>query len=237
MSINVKFKMYSDSNKKDPDTYSETLHKYHYLLWEKKLPGGNVLNLIKSGTAPYYFKSPILDNKFIFSSDSIIHTYSRRESMKEIVDKFPESIITEFFDLASTIGGYIIFPANKIDKKLTINQIRGMHPKINDRFDLTLECIRLWYLKIENPLYNHLERYKDYFDLFLDFKGYVDFFLLNDLVDNKYEKINFWLPFENFNSRKPIPLNKEEYNYYMDRVSSFVNARNVRIEKYVSTLI
>lgn len=231
MNIDVKIKMYSDSNKKDPDTFSEILHKYHGLLWEKILPNGCLFDLEKSTSSPYYFKSSVLNNKYIFSSDSIIHTYSRRQSMQKIVEKFPVESIEDFFDLASTIGGYIIFPANKVDNKLTINQIRGIHPKINDRFDLTLECIRLWYLGIESPLYNHLERYKDYFEMFANFKGYVDFFLLNDMVDEKYEKVNFWLPFKDFNGRKPIPLDEKEYGYYIDKITSFVNARNHRIKK------
>lgn len=231
MNINIAIAMYLDANKKDPDTYSKTLHNYHYLLWNKQLPNGESFGLKQSNAASYYFKSSILNNKFIFSSDSIIHTYSRRESMQEIVDKFPKEEIEKFFNLASTIGGYIIFPANKIDGKLTINQIRGMHPKINDRFDLTLECIRLWYLEIENPLYKHLERYRDYFELFINFKEYVDFFLLNDMVDEKFEKVNFWLPFKDFNGRKPIPLNEKEYGYYIDRITAFVNARNHRIQK------
>ncbi len=237
MNVDVNYKMYTDTIKnKDPDTYSRTLHSYHELLWAKELPNGVFFNLKKSETAPYYFKTTILNSKFIFSSDSIIHSYSRRPSMYEIISKIPKEKIEDFYAVGSTIGGYIIFPANKIDNKPTINMIRGMHPKINDRFDLTLECIRLWYLKIDNPLYNHIERYKDYFNLFIDFKGYVDFFLLNDLVDKKYEKIGFWLPFKDFDGRKPIPMNEDEYNYYMKRVMKFVNLRNVQIKKYVSEL-
>lgn len=234
--IDIKSKMYTDSANKDPDTYSNLLHKYHFILWNKKLPNGNSFNLVESSVAPYYFKSNVLSNKFIFSSDSIIHTYSRRESMQWIVSNFPFEKINSFFNLASTIGGYIIFPANKMDSKLTINQIRGMHPKINDRFDLTLECIRLWYLKVDNPLYKHIERYKDFFDLFIDFKGYVNFFLLNDLVDEKYENIYFWLPFDGFDNRKPTPQSIDEYKYYMDKVTNFVNLRNNRILKYSSNL-
>ena len=233
MNFDINYRMYSDSFNKDPDTYSNTLHKYHKLLWDKKLPNGEKLNLISSNNCPYYFSSNILNSKYIFSSDSIIHTYSKRLSMASIVNKFSKVQIDEFYDLASTIGGYIIFPANKIDNKPTINMIRGMHPKINDRFDLTLECIRLWYLKIDNPLYSHFERYKDFFYLFLNFKGYVDFFLLNDLVDDKYEKTKFWLPFEDFNSRKPVPLNEEEYKQYMEEITKFVNLRNGRILQYI----
>lgn len=37
----------------------------------------------------------------------------------------------------------MVFPGNRIDKKMTINQARGCHPRIRDRFDLTVEFIRL----------------------------------------------------------------------------------------------
>ena len=46
----------------------------------------------------------------------------------------------------------MVFPANRIEKKNTINGARGVHPRIADRFDLTAECIRRHYLGIESPL-------------------------------------------------------------------------------------
>ena len=88
MNINISIAMYLDANKKDPDTYSKTLHNYHHLLWNRQLSNGESFDLKQSNAVPYYFKSSILNHKFIFSSDSIIHTYSRRESMREIVEKF-----------------------------------------------------------------------------------------------------------------------------------------------------
>jgi hypothetical protein len=53
--------------------------------------------------------------------------------------------VNELFDTGSTIRAYIIFPKNRIDRKHTINQARGVNILIIDRFDLTLECIRLFY--------------------------------------------------------------------------------------------
>ena len=66
-------------------------------------------------------------------------------------------------------------------KKLTINGERGWNKRIVDRFDLTLECIRRYYLDIESPLKETLERYKSFFLLFEDFRHYVEFFFLQDL--------------------------------------------------------
>lgn len=236
MIVDISKKMYLDSKGKDPDTYGKVLHEYHNLLWNKKLlPNGEILFFESSKTSPYYFHTIMsIKNITRLSSDSIIHTYSRTswDIMNSFLEEIDKNQIKEFYDLGNTIGGYIIFPSNKIDNKFTINQARGIHQEIKDRFDLTLECIRLWYLNKGSPLYDHIERYRNFFELFVDFKGYIDFFLLNDLVDEKYEHIKFWLPFEGFfEKRSPLPLNKSEYLDYMNKVSQFVILRNNRIAK------
>lgn len=53
----------------------------------------------------------------------------------------------------------------------------GFHPRIADRFDLTLECIRLHYLGLDNPLAATLLRDSGFFSPFEDFTGYLQFFL------------------------------------------------------------
>ena len=77
----------------------------------------------------------------------------------------------------------MVFPAQRVDRKMTINGARAFHPRIKDRFDLTLECIRRHYLDEPSPLSDVLARYADFFGLFGDFAGYVDFFHLQDLVN------------------------------------------------------
>jgi hypothetical protein len=68
------------------------------------------------------------------------------------------------------IGGKLPFPGREIDGK-AINQVRGTNPKIADRLDLTLECIRLRYLGKNSPLAEVLIRYWAFFELFENFKG------------------------------------------------------------------
>lgn len=109
-----------------------------------------------------------------------------------------------------------------------MNIIRGMHPWIRDRFDLTLECIRLWYQGKDSPLYTHISRYQDFFNLFLNFENYMEFFLLQDLM-NDDETIKYWYPFREFGEAKKIPQNLDEYNTYMKNVVTFLHARNQRI--------
>ncbi len=142
--------------------------------------------------------------------------------------------VKSFFKTCSTIGAYIVFPGNKVNGKLTINGARGLNGKIGDRFDLTLECIRLHYLQGESPLSETLKRYSGFFDLFGNFRGYVKFFLLEDLVSECFEKVKFHLPFDDFTS-SPYPSDLGEYNFYKKNVLAFVTARNRRIEGAIST--
>jgi len=135
----------------------------------------------------------------------------------------------QFFSTCSTIGGYIIFPAKQVDKKMTINASRGLNRKIKDRFDLTLECIRLFYSKEDSPLSDTLQRYSQFFDLFENFKEYVDFFLLQDLVNENYSSIKYWIPFNDFDD-SPLPNNVEEYRLYKKNLMKFIKERNHRIK-------
>lgn len=124
-----------------------------------------------------------------------------------------------------------MFPGNKIEGKPTINVARGFDSKISDRFDLTLECIRRHYLGEQSPLSDDLARYADFFRLFEDFQGYVDFFLLQDLLVDGV--IQFFLPFNGeFNSPRPSSL--DQYQDYLNNSMSFTKARNMRIKVWIS---
>jgi hypothetical protein len=68
--------------------------------------------------------------------------------------------------------------------------------------------------------------------LFENFKGYVNFFLLNDLVDEN-ENIMFYLPFDNFEN-KPTFRDVDEYLIYREGVMNFIKARNRRIDNYAN---
>ena len=156
--------------------------------------------------------------------------------MAGVVGGIPEAELKEFFDLACTIGGYVMFPSKQIDRKPTVNAIRGMNPYIKNRFDLTLECIRRLYKEEESPLYKHLVRYRSFFNLFEGFEGYYRFFLLDDLVDESSGKIKFWLHFTDFGETAALPADVGEYREYMENASNFVKSRNARIEKYEDSL-
>lgn len=131
---------------------------------------------------------------------------------------------------ATPLEAQLCFQRNKIDNKMTINGARGFHPRIADRFDLTLECIRRHYLgELPNPLGDVINRYADFFALFENFAGYVKFFLLKDLVEEDGKTVRFFHRFEDF--RTPaVPKTKDEYLEYLRRREGFITARSSTID-------
>jgi len=79
-----------------------------------------------------------------------------------------------------------------------------------------------------SPLCSVLSRYARFFDLFGSFRGYVDFFLLNDLVSADFSVVKISAPFDDF-SGSPIPNDVEEYKAYEGAARAFIEARNQRI--------
>ena len=228
MDIDINFNFYSDTPKgKDPDSYSSTLRSYHRILWSRELPNGSLFKLDETIPMRLHHKSEL--GEFVLSSDSIAHTYSNIKSTTDIVKKIDAEELEKFVSLCSTIGGYIIFPSERINNQMTINGARGVNKKIRDRFDLTLECIRKYYKNEDSPLNKTFERYKQFFNLFESFKGYVDFFLLQDLVTSDYLSIKYFVPFESFENY-PLPNDIEEYKQYKYNLSNFVSSRSQRMK-------
>jgi len=196
-------------------------------LWSKALPNGAFFHL-SDCDAGYYLRHKSELGDFSFGSDAITHSYKTHLNKKMITEQIPKEV-QELFDLGSTIGGYIIFPNNQVQRKHTINQARGVLRLIDDRFDLTLECIRRFYRNERSPLEETLKRYEAFFNLFESFEQYVMFFLLDDLVD-EHGHVKFYLPFDDFQSPPKIQ-SIEDYLTYKKRVESFIKARNLRIEE------
>ena len=120
----------------------------------------------------------------------------------------------------------------QIDGKMTINGARGCHPRIRDRFDLTVEFIRRHYLEEDSPLRAVLKRYADFFELFVDFRGFVEFFLLQDAVTVECDAVIFSAPLGDFGTSSAVPQTMEEYREYRQRAIAFIEARNRRIAEY-----
>jgi hypothetical protein len=233
--IDIEYDFRNDANGGDVDKFSSTLRRYHKILWSKPLPNGNIFSLNDTMENVYlYYQAD--KQEYFLSSDSIVHTYSTWKRTEHIIKQIPEDEINEFLHIAYTIGGYIIFPCNKVNDLPTINQERGTNQKIDDRFDITLECIRWFYNNETSPLEETLKRYDNYFKLFENFKGYCDFFLLQDLTLDNCEKINYFLPFHDL-EQNPYPKTIKDYYKYKNNAIEFNNNRNKRIQYYVDGIV
>jgi len=223
--IDITFDFRSDAPPgRDPDAHSKTLRRYHKLLWSKRLPSG-VLFELDDATRGSYLHHRSAIGEFSLSSDAVIPTFKWVPHIKALI---PKAELDAFNSVGYTIGGMMVFPGNRIDRKWTINQARGCTTQIGDRFDLTLECIRRHYSQISSPLSDVLARYARFFDLFTNFRSYVEFFLLQDLVSDNFSSVRIADPFDGFNG-SPIPTSVHEYNAYKIASIAFISARNRRI--------
>ncbi len=226
--IDTSFDFRSDTPPgRDPDKHSATLRCYHQHIWNKPLPSGDYFELTVPSSGGYLSHRSAA-GEFHLASDGIINSYITTKRVADILEQVPENLPIELTNLSYTIGGFILFPGNRIDNKMTINGARGCHRKIADRFDLTLECVRRHYAEIESPLSETMGRYAKFFDLFESFQGYVEFFLLQDLVSDDGAEIRFLLPFDNF-QRTALPLDAREYVDYLENSRRFLRARSIKM--------
>ena len=251
--IDTSFNMFSDTPEgKDPDQFSKTLNSYHQKLWSKKLPNGKMMHL-ERGAKEYdgsftieaksiAKKQPNIEySHYAFTSDAIGLTFKnwgkRIPEIEQVFQNLDAGEHEKYFKKFCTIGAYTIFPGYMINRKRTVNQARGCDLFIVDRIDLTLECIRLFYLnkpslsKKTCPLLGALTRHKPFFDLFGTFKGYVEFFLFQDLVTDDFSEVRFLHPFHGF-KKWDCPKNIKEYRLYMSKMLKFIDSRNKRIDKW-----
>jgi hypothetical protein len=229
VTIDITFDFRTDADGKDPDAASPTLLRYHHLLWSKPLPSGQQFELTPWDHVPYALTHESELGSFWLTSDTVLATFTGRSATRSIIEKLPPEDIDALDTITYTIGGMMLWPGNQIDRQWTINQARGCTGLIADRFDLTVECVRRHYQGELHPLATTFGRYRDFFDLFEDFAGYVDFWLLDDLVDTD-ERVSLFLPSTDF-TLPPVPRNVDDYLEFCENTIAFVMARNEQIRQ------
>ena len=141
-----------------------------------------------------------------------------------------------YLQKSNTIGGFIVFPSHVN----SINQMRGTKAEISDRFDLTLECIRRAYKQNEfirnsnNPLFGINDQDKEFFNMFGSFENYIDFFFLQDWVDDNYKVKNLLnnepLDDYSFSESNPLPTETDEWWTFYKNLMDRLDKRNTRIK-------
>ncbi|MBR3379346.1 MAG: hypothetical protein IKG72_04330 [Bacillus sp. (in: Bacteria)] len=222
--FDIHYDFRDDCGGKDPDTGSPTLRRYHRMLWSKKLPNGEIMQLTHDNGGYLTWKG------FSFASDAMINGlfYARAKNsvpeLKRLLRDY-DSFVEDFEHRTWTIGGEIIFPIHNN----SMNQLRGTNPYINDRWDLTMECIRRFYLGEDSPLYKVLDIDRSFYELFVDFKGYVDFFHLQDCVAPDYSKVIFWQDDCSLTNTMPLPRTAGEHIVWTENSLQFIEKRAERM--------
>lgn len=215
---------------KDPDSKSPTLRRYHQMLWSRELPCSERMELT-DGRSKYYLKW----KNFYFGSDSILVSFRHQDKADVLNDvrgivadyhSFVEKYVRDFY----TIGGMIIFP----QRRYSLNCARGCNKRICDRWDYTLECIRRYYIGEDSPLSKEIEKDKEFFNLFVDFEGYVDYFFLQDCVDENYKEVKLWLG-DSYFEKNPFPHTAKDYLALIDAEYDFLRKRAKRIELFCNS--
>lgn len=228
LEIDVAFDARSDTPAgKDPDTWSATLLRHHQVLWGRPLPDGTSFDLTRVRRGVLEHRSHL--GRFLLTSDTI--ATSHRRAKPHLYDAAGDAANAAFHRLGYTIGGSIVFPGTQIDRKWTINQSRGMRAAISDRWDLTLEAIRRHYAGLESPLSDALARYASFFRAFGSFDGYVQHFMLDDMVDGGH--VRFTSHFDEY--RGPaLPQRLEDYLAHREAQLDLVARRNARIAAFAT---
>lgn len=230
--IDTAFDVRIDAGNGDPDTTSKTLREYHRLLWSKPLPSGEMFALDTSRRNRYLYHQSGL-GEFLLSSDTVVPTWRSWTRIASIIDQVSEPELDSFQLANHTIGGILVFPGDKRPGVATINGARGFNARIADRLDLTIECIRRHYRGEVSPLGPTLAGYADFFALFQDFRGYINFFLLDDLVSPDYSRVEVFTNHTGFDD-PALPRTVDEYRSYRHRAMSFIAARNERINSWAN---
>jgi hypothetical protein len=226
------------TNKPDADRDSQKLRSDHELLWTKELPTGVLFApSISSARKNEYLIFTDADNKrHCYGSDAITSSYttwSKPKSLVNAIADLDKDQRSRFLNPPYTIGSSMIWPVRKADRP-TINQARGLRLKVADRIDLTLECIRRHYAgEPKSPLADVINAYKEFFELFQDFKGFVDFFHFQDLVTPEYDRIQLFLPCNIFEPSGP-PATTDEYVTYREATLDFIAKRGQRMADWVT---
>ena len=172
-----------------------------------------------------------IDTKFKDKSEK---NYPSNQYKDNILQKF----IWCYLHKANTIGGFVVFPRHS----QSINQRRGTNSLIDDRFDLTLECIRRayqyrdFYREDNNPLFGLSAEDKKFFQMFGSFEDYTKFFCLDKswVKDGKVLSLmdNESLDMYDFN-QEPLPQDHAEWWTFYDNIMNRLDARNQQIKEII----
>lgn len=215
-----------DAGGRDMDQFSPTLRRYHQMLWSRPLPGGTAFDLDAGGdpTGDYL----VAPDGLVLASDSLINSMTHWSRLRPVLASVPEDEQEAFRVRASSVAATGLWPKRSGPSGQSINQARGQHPHVADRLDLTVECVRRHYIGEQSPLANALNGAADFFALWPDWRTWITWWLLDDLLDNDGE-IRWLLPFSEFGAEKAWPTTPVDWRSYRDCCFDFIERRAARM--------
>ncbi len=210
----------------DPCDDSLFLKKSIRKMFSRPLPNGQTMELEETSSGFRW-------NDFRFGIDTVVPSFfsTRNRNLSKAYalseTDFRDSV-SEYIRETDLLGAYTIYPvhANSLIQCIySNNRIRG-------RWDFVLECVRRHYSGEDSPLYDCMRRDRLFYDLFVDFNGFIDFFYLNDFI-NSDGTVKMLLQTELF-EMNPVPRNWDEYKKWFGTNIELVKKRNSRMERSLS---
>ena len=182
---------------RDPDAVHAGLRESHRILLSRPLPNGDSWSF--QPARGWYLKSvePRAGEPLEWSVGSDNFATTHTNALPGMAEKIPDYENRHLHEFCQ-VWGYIVFPngleqtrATEVrPRRWTLNQAEGCDRRISDRFDLTLEAIRLFVdgktSRDVSPLGDLLDAYGWFFEPFgagnEGFRAYVDYFLLRPMV-------------------------------------------------------
>ena len=216
-------KMNGDEKYLDPDAKSLKLYDdfkavYHHV----PLPNGEYFNLeeIKE------IRSPNGDTYYVFRSGDIRYStdYLGPSATQAYYRGVPNGVVGVTIKRCRVFGGHILWPCHQN----SVNQAKG---GVFDRMDITLAEIKDYYenksfkAKYNQRVRNAIIRDSWYFDKFVNFEGFCNFFsLVGSFVDENYNIVWFCKELSKFN------IGYEEMMALIEENTSAIIKRNMTID-------
>ncbi len=193
-----------DKNYSDPDATSLELYQALQRIFQNRhFPNGYYISETKITRAYHNYglrwliKNQATQTVLVMNMGADYFGISRK--WVKLLAGFSDGDVRDMLRMARLIGGHMIFPRN-IQNLLSdehtgglpsVNTNRGGRP-MYDRTDLFLLDLANYY--VGQPYRTKaILKFRDFFDLFQSFKGFIDFFDLGVFVNQKYEVVNLQL--------------------------------------------
>jgi hypothetical protein len=236
---------FCNDNYRDANAYSPELYNCHSELWSKALPNGETLKLRfcpkgvdrKTGRPykPFILKDEDESFRLPLTSDTIAPSYNKLAKLlrQGVID---EKQANEYLRAGRSTGSFLIWPirGDKENSNNTINIVRAR--TVSDRIDLTLGHLQKWYEGQHGSpggLYKTFQLYSSYFELFVTFKGFADFFYLQDFISEDNSKVKLFNRHGgNVTGRESVEqLGNKDVLEYIRWILDIIELRSTRIRK------